>query len=95
MNSNVPSVLIFKDPTFGMVAVVPAVIVPVTPAIIKLDRVIGFLSGSLSLSKTLPLIFSFCGEENTSFAAKGASFTSVTESVSVPVAFPPLPSLTV
>ena len=62
-----------------MVAVVPAVNVPETPAIVNCDTVSGPPSGSLSFVKTLPVAGVFSGVIIlSSFTVIGASFTAVT-----------------
>ncbi len=51
-----PFALITKVPTPGIVTVVPAVNIPVTPTIVNCETVIGFPSGSLSFDNTFPVI---------------------------------------
>ena len=50
-----PSAPMVTVPTPGMVAVSPALNVPVTPSMVKLSTVRGLLSISLSLLNTLPV----------------------------------------
>ena len=80
----VPSTLTTNVPTPGIVAVSPAVKVPVTPAIVNCVTVKVFPSTSVSFVNTLPVAGTFCGVEAVSSVATGASFTAVTTILNEP-----------
>ena len=83
-------------PTPGMVAICPAVNVPVTPKTVNCVTVIGLPSGSESFVKTFPEIGVSSGVTKlSSFTVIGESLTAVTVIANVPVSVPPSPSLMV
>ena len=81
-----------KVPFPEMVAVLPAVNVPETPATTNCETVNVVPSTSLSLVKPFPVSAASSGPDFASFTAAGASFTGVIEIVNVPVSLPPSPS---
>ena len=86
----VPSAFTTRVPTFGIVAVTPAVNVPEIPAILNCVTVIALPSGSVSLVKTLPFIGVSSGPVRlSSFAATGLSFTGVIVIVKLAAAIAP------
>ena len=88
----VPSELITKVPTPEIVAVWPALNVPLTPFTVNCVMLNALPSVSLSLSLTLPVILASSGPDFASLTAAGGSFTGVMEIVKVPVSNPPSPS---
>ena len=96
MKVNVPSELTVIVPTLGIVAGVPTVNGPVSPAIVIPVIVRFCLSASESFVTKFPetkLVSSVTF--SVSSVAIGASFTSVIVTAKVPVSVPPLPSLMV
>ena len=75
-----------------MVAVVPAVNVPDTPAIVNCVTVKVFPSKSVSLVNTFPETGTSSGVVTMSSEAKGASLTAFTTMSNNPESVPPLPS---
>ena len=96
MKVNVPSELTVIVPTPGIVAGIPTVNGPVTPAIANpvTDKLPP--STSLSLIIRLPVIAGPSSRPvKLSFTAIGASLTAVIVIARVPVSVPPFPSLMV
>ena len=95
MKVYVPSAFTTTVPTFGMVAVCPAVNVPETPAIVNCVTVKASPSKSVSFVNTFPVAGVSSEVVLISSVAKGASFIGLTTMSIKPVSVPPLPSLTV
>ena len=81
-------------PTFGIVAVVPALNVPVTPAMLKLVTVTGPSTLLVPVS-TVPVIGVSSGVDAVSFRSLNVSSTGVTVISKVEVSSVPEPSVKV